>query len=70
MFNSPAEEREEEEEEPGRRGAGGNYSLIFHKYRLRCQLVPALPFPPQNGELSIITVKSPRDRAGWQQRCS
>lgn len=33
---------------------GGNYMLIFHKCRLRCQLVPALEFPPQNVELSII----------------
>lgn len=45
--------RWEEEEEDER-----NYMLIYHKCRLRCQLEPALGFPPQNGELSIIIVEN------------
>lgn len=70
MFHFPAER---EKKEPGGMvgRVGRNYTLIFHKCRLRSQLVPALQFSPQNVELSVIVVeKSPSAQPGSQQQIS
>lgn len=53
MFYSHAEEKKEL---GGREGEIVPH--IFHKYRLRWQLVPALWFPTKNGEQSNIIVEN------------
>lgn len=62
MFYFPADEEKEKNRREGREGER-NYMLIFHKCRLKCQLVLAFLISTKkqqqkNGELSIIFVEN------------